>query len=136
MRQLLFAGCLLFIAGCDGPQCENTNPIFDQYTYDQLPYRTEVIRQLRDSSNQPITYWIQRYIHSSIQDSNEYIVVHCKGQHLCADAMMLMKEWGDMEYVKITNAGGYGGAGLIGLEYSIDDNANTLIYKDIDHIYD
>lgn len=126
--------CLIFsLTSCEYKPCVNTNAIFDKHTPYELPYRTEIIQQLRDTSNGTIEYDVEQYLQ---QGGREYLLIHCVGKHLCANAWMQINEWGRIKDIKRTKGMGYHGAGLAGLQYIIDDTAKILVYQDADYIID
>jgi hypothetical protein len=58
---LTIFGLLIFMTGCDRPECKNTNAIFDKFSPDTKEYKDELVKQLATVDKSKLTFWIDGY---------------------------------------------------------------------------
>ena len=126
---------ILTAESCDRPNCENTNPIFNQYDMNSEEYTTELLSQIKEIGQDNLTYWFSSY---EEENGNEYIMVHIQNDSLCAKGMIKVDNWGEIEGIKRTKGKGYVGAELRGLTFTIekDSSKTEFVYKDLARIID
>ncbi len=130
---LIISLIFLFFSSCDRPECENSNQIFDKYSFDSEEYKAELISQISKYDN--IEYWFNKYIE---EEGKEYLIVNAQNNSICAKAIIQVNDWNKIEDIKRTKGLGYRGAKLKGLKFDIEkDSIKTyFIYKDIESILD
>ena len=126
---------ILTAESCDRPNCENTNPIFNQYDMNSEEYTSELLSQIKEIGQDNLTYWFSSY---EEENGNEYIMVHIQNDSLCAKGMIKVDNWGGIEGIKRTKGKGYLGAELRGLTFTIEKDASKteFVYKDVARIID
>ncbi len=132
----LFLSIAIFaIISCDKPNCQNKNPIFEKFGFETLEYKNELAKQLSLADNEKISYWFDSYIK---HDNKEYILVEVQDKNLCAKILILVENWNNIENIGKTKGKSYRGAELVGLNFDIRHDADTVkfVYSSIDHISD
>jgi hypothetical protein len=128
---------LMFLTAvsCDRPNCENVNPIFNQYDMNSEEYKTELLSQIEENGQNNLTYWFSSYAE---ENGNEYIIVYIQNDSLCAKGVIKVDDWGKIEGIKRTKGKGYVGAELKGLTFLIekDSSKTEFVYKDLARIID
>jgi hypothetical protein len=130
-----FLSILLYIYACKTIRCNNSNPIFDHFTYETEAYKRELAKQLQQAGPQTLGYTFDEYVE---RNGNEFIIVNIQGDGICARGEILVKDWGKMQAIRDASGGGYRGAALEGLKIeAIQDSAHTqFVYKGIERIVD
>lgn len=125
----------LFIASCDRPDCENTNPVFDDNSPDSRVYKNELVSQLKSLDEGKLTFWLKSY--EEINGS-EYLYFYVQGDGLCAVMEMTMENWDGLELVREKKGVSYRGAEFRGLKYEVklSDEETQFIYRSHDRIID
>jgi hypothetical protein len=134
---VLVAGLLLLCA-CDRPECQNTNPVFDQHSIDSQAYLQELVKEIAKRDPDDLTYWMYNW---EVRDYAQYMIVNVQGDGLCAQAFLTLPP--DKPAYKgpkkdHSSAGGARGAQIIGLEYQVlQTNAGTvLLFQKYDDMID
>ena len=132
---LILSVFLIFLASCDRPDCKNTNSLFDSNTMESAIYKQELIREMDVLGKENLTYWLSNY---SEQNGKEFIVVNIQGEGLCAQGLLQVNDWTDIEEIKRTKGHSYNGAQLKGLIFDIINNGESIdfIYKGLESIVD
>ena len=135
IRTLAIFVFLIFTWSCNRPECNNTNPVFDQFSPESKEYKEELVNQLGKIDNSKLRYWFDEY---QDIDKQEYIRVFIQGDGLCAKAVLAVKQWDDIRSIRQTKGKGYRGAELKKLRFTIvQDSVKTdLIYSGVDAIID
>jgi hypothetical protein len=68
-------------------ECEQTNPVFETYTYETKEYRNELISLLNQHRKGDLTYWFRDY------ENDSHISVFVRSEHICAIAYVTVNEW-------------------------------------------
>ena len=113
---------LLLLMACGQPKCNNTNPVFDKYPVASKEYQLELVKQLGSRNEGELRFWIDKYMESG---GKEYLLIDIQGKGLCAKGMMHVSEWGNMQAVKNGKGGGYHGAELKGLRYTLNTDTTA-----------
>ena len=136
MKNLLLV-LLIIVAttSCDRPECRNTNPVFAKYAPESNEYKAELIKQIKNTPSDKLTFWINKY---SKKDSTDYMTVHVQGSALCAMGIFDITHAQSLGNYKDVKGMSYQGAELRGLKYRIDStNGNyTFIFDDVAWIVD
>lgn len=132
---VLITTLLLVLASCDRPNCKNTNPIFDSNSIDSKAYKKELVKEVERVGMENLLYWFSGY---SKQNEHEYITVFVQGDNLCAQAILQVKDWKNIEGIKRTKGKSYRGVELKGLTFDIVATGDSIsfIYKNLKRIID
>jgi hypothetical protein len=126
---------ILFVS-CDRKSCETDNPIFLEYTYNDQQYKAELADQIEAIGQENLSYWLHDYIK---EDINEYLLFYVQNDSLCAEILMKMEHWDNLEFIQKNKGVGSRNAEFRGLTFTINkSNANEteFIYKNIGRIID
>ena len=126
---LLAAFLTYSLTSCDRPECENTNPIFNQYEAGDQAYQEELIDVME---GQELRYWLKAY---EKEADAEYLWLYVQNETICALAKMRVGERAGIEGLLAAKGVSYRGAELVGVEYQIS-NDNELVFKGLDHMLD
>lgn len=126
---LIFA--LLLASACGKPDCNNTNPVFDQYGTDEETYQQELIRQLKSANQGEMTFWIAGYAE---RNGRPHLLVDMVGEGICAQGWVRIDDPSGIEHVVRNQARGYRGAELVGLQLEVSDDA--LVYRSVQRVVD
>lgn len=135
MKKVLFLIVLLStMNSCDRPDCENQNPIFDEYAMDSNEYKLELWKQINIIGQDELRYWFDKYV---MEAKNEFLIVNIQNDDLCAKGKILVKDWGRFRGLK-TKKKGYGGAELKGFRFKLEENQDhfEFVFQDLDEIWD
>ena len=126
---------LLFFMACSGPDCRNINPVFNRYSPDSKVYHDELLKQIRSAHSIPLSYWFKRYQKSG---EGECIFITVKGDSVCAECKVLVREWTRLNSIRKTEGMGYAGAELKDLVLlSYQDSLKTeFIFSSVESIID
>ena len=131
--------CLTLLYGCDRPKCTNTNPVFDRFSPETKAYKAELVKQLNNSNETKTSYWIEQYVEA---EGRIFMSIYVQGEGLCAKTRLDITDTANggsqiRGYKKI-KGGGFSGAELSGLTYSIDSSTGdyNFILTDVAHIID
>lgn len=132
---LIISGLIIALASCDRANCKNTNPVFDSNSINSKAYKKELMKEVERVGIENLFYWFSSY---SKQNEHEYITVYVQGDNLCAQALLLVKDWKNIEGIKRTQGKSYRGSELKGLIFDIvtQGDSITFIYKDLKRIID
>jgi hypothetical protein len=139
MKQVFFSSVLIIsilgFASCDGPDCNNTNPIFEINIPESKVYKDELIKQLESIDQSKLSYRLQKY---DEKDGKESLYFHIQGDGLCAILELTMTHWEKLESVREKKGVSYRGAEFTNLKFEIkEDSLSTeFIYKTFDRIID
>ena len=118
MKQVFIFICLaFFFVSCHRHKCNNTNPIFDQYSPNDNEYKVELIKQLKQRDPATVHYYINRYIE---RNGNPFMTVVIQADGLCARGILDIKNENKLREYKNVKGLTYSGAEIIGLQYFID----------------
>ena len=125
---------IFVLSSCSRMECENNNPVFDQFSIDSEEYKTELLKQI-DLHGNNIKYWFDRYAE---ENGKEYIIVRIRNNSICARGMLHVKDWNKIEGIRKTKGMGYRGAKLKGLTFIAEkDSMRTeLVFKGLNRIID
>lgn len=131
--------CLIIVIfilanSCNRPECRNTNPVFEKFTFDTKEYKSELARQIQSLGSENLSYSFDKYLKKG---GKEFIVIHIQGKELCAKGEIQVNDWGKISGMR-REVSGYRGAELQGLKIKIeqDSSGTTFIYDNIDKIID
>jgi hypothetical protein len=115
----LYFGYLAFLTFRYPPaNCDNTNPVFENNSYDSRAYKAELIRLLKETKEGKTKFWFSNYV-----DAN-HIAVTIQNDKICAKGYLTVDKWeGFMKHLKEVKGKSYGGR-LIGLKYNLIDDEN------------
>ncbi len=130
----LLTTIFIFANSCNRPECRNTNPFFDKFTFDTKEYKTELARQIKSIGTENLFYVHNKYLK---KNSKEYIVIHIQGGELCAKGEIQVNDWSKLSGMR-REISGYRGAELQGLTFKIeqDSTGTNFVYENIDRIID
>jgi hypothetical protein len=131
---LLFTSFLGFIS-CDRPNCENSNPTFENNSPNSKVYKDELIKQLNNIDKTKLTYWLQKY---DEQNGKESLYFNIQDDGLCAILHLTINDWNKLEDVRERKGIGRRGAEFTNLKFEIikDSVSTEFIYKTFDRIID
>lgn len=126
---------LLFLMACSGPDCRNSNPVFNTNAPDSKVYQEELFKQIRAAHPKPLSYWFKRYQKSG---EGECMYITVKGDSVCAECKVLVKDWSRLSGIRKTEGMGYAGAELKDLVLlSYQDSLKTdFIFSSVEAIVD
>lgn len=136
MKKLLLVGSLLvLLAACDRPECKNSNPIFDQYTYETFEYKHELVKEMSRIGPENISYRFDAYLE---EEEQGYILVNMQLKNLCTKALIRVDDWSAMSGIKKNKGVSYRGAQLKGLAFNIikSDKKIDFVFSHIDNVVD
>ncbi|WP_139316569.1 hypothetical protein [Algoriphagus marinus] len=119
-----------FTSSCDRPQCENTNPIFDQFAPDTRDYKEELARQMNAIGLDNLEYWFDQ---SQAISDKEFYEMYIQGKGLCAKIIVENKS-----NRKNLGDGSYRGVALEGVIIQTEQNSSetNFILEKIESIVD
>jgi len=128
---LLFLG----IVSCDRPNCTNQNKVFEANLPESKIYKDELIKQLANTEQSKLSYWLQRY---EKRNEGEFLYFYVQGEDLCATLVLTMKNWHKLERVREKKGVSYRGAEFTDLKYEIrkDSLGISFMYQTYDQIID
>ena len=135
MRYILTIIAVCLLAACDKPQCTNTNPVMSRYNPEDKEYKTELVRLIDSIGKHNIDYWIHHY---QAAGGREYMYVDLLAPGICAIAVMDITGNHDLLNFRRVQGKSYSGAGLSGLDYTIEpsDSSYNFVFKNVDYIID
>ena len=126
---------LLFIS-CDRKSCETDNSIFLEYSFSDQEYKTELAKQIQSIGQENLRYWLHDYIN----DNNiEHLLFWVQNEALCAEILVTMEHWNDLEFVQNKKAVGSRNAEFKDLRFDIqrsDSGEIRFVYKSVERIID
>ncbi len=133
---LTIFGLLVLTAGCDRPVCENTNPIFEQFSPDEKEYKNELVKQLSNFNKSEVSYWMDSY-----QENNgtQSILVKVQGDGLCAKILFVIDDSDKgIEEILKNKGKGYHGAELENVRFDVKKEGESyeFMFKGISGIVD
>jgi len=129
-------GLLFFTISCDRKSCKTDNPIFLEHTYNDNVYKAELAAQIKNIGQENLRYWLHDYL--QIKDS-EYLLFYIQNDDLCAEILIKMNHWNNLEYIQENKGKGSFNAEFKGLRFEIlaNDSGNIeFIYTSVDRIID
>ena len=131
---LLYNSLLGFIS-CDRTDCKNTNPTFENNLPDSKVYKDELVKQLNNSNQSKLTYWLQKY---DEQNGKESLFFYIQGDRLCAILHLTISNWNKLENVRERKGIGTQGAEFTNLKFKIIKNSvsTEFVYQTFDRIID
>lgn len=121
---------------CDRKSCETDNPIFLQHTFSDKEYKAELAKQIESIGQENLRYWLHDYIN---QDDIEYLLFYVQNNDLCAEILVKMNHWNNLELIQKTKGKGSFNAEFRGLKFEIIRNSNNdveFVYKTNERIID
>ena len=115
--------------------CENKNPILQEYRYDSKEYQIELIRLLKESDFEKTRFWFDEYIDPT------HITIRMQNQNMCAKGLItvhkLEKEGEFMNHLMSAKGESYGGP-LLGVKLDYDEDVLNprIILASVDDIVD
>lgn len=125
----------VWLVSCDRPDCDNDNPIFENYQPDSREYKAELAEELNGLDQSNLKYWLQKY---DEQSGIETLYFNVQGDGLCAVLHLTVNDWNKLENVRERKGVGRRGAEFTNLKYDIvqDSASVTFVYKTFDRIID
>ena len=116
----LWASILIFLfIKYPDMDCENKNPIFQEYTYDSKEYQLELIKLLKESDLEKTKFWFGDYIDST------HITIEIQNQNICAEGLVTVpkfeKEGRFMNHLMAVKGVSYGGP-LLGVKFDFEED--------------
>ncbi len=133
---LTIFGLLIFMTGCDRPECKNTNAIFDKFSPDTKEYKDELVKQLATVDKSKLTFWIDGY---KEENNSKYILANIQTEGLCAKIFLSVKDSKKgIEGVIDKKGVSYIGAELEDLKFDIKQDSTTteFVFQEISGIVD
>lgn len=93
---ILFSLTSVFIS-CDRLDCKNINPLFDNFSPDSRAYKTELVKQLKNTDNVKLSYWFKEYVESN---RKEMLLFNIQGDGLCAVIALNVEQWSKLEKLR------------------------------------
>lgn len=135
-KAVLLVGLVLLMVFCNNRECNNSNPVFDNYQPNTNEYHKELAKQLQLIDNSKLIYRFQNYENNN---GKEYLYVTIQGDSWCAESAIRVLNWdATLLPIKETKGKGYCGAVLENLKIeSIQEGATTeFVYKSVAAIVD
>jgi len=131
----LFLFVTFLIAGCDRPECTNTNPVFDKFAPNTEEYKTELAIQLSLVDKGKLAFWFSEY---EERGGREYFYFDVQGDDLCAKIVLEPGQSDTFSELRKKKGVSFRGAEFVGLRFDIlrDTSGITFIMKDFDRIID
>ena len=129
MKKISFLTLSIFafiLISCYRPECKNTNPIFDNNSFESHTYKTELIKEIDRIGKENLTYWLSDY---SEQNGQEYIDIHIQGEELCAKGLIHVTEWKNMKGIRSAKSEGYRGAQLKDFDFDFITKNESIIFE-------
>jgi hypothetical protein len=129
---------LLLLCACNRPECQNTNPVFEQNKIDSKAYLEELVKEIGKRDPKDLRYWMDVW---EVRDHQKYMIVHVQGDGLCAKAFLTIPpdEAKDTDLAKDRQfAGGWRGAEIVDLEFDVvqEGAGPVLLFRGYDHMID
>ena len=128
--------CLnLVLIGCDRPNCETQNSVFQHADITSAEYVVELANQMQTKDQSKLTFWIKGYEKNG---ENEYLNIYVQGDELCAQTKLLVKDWSALETLRKNEGKGYVGAEIENLvmELKGSEDAPQFVYVEHSAIID
>jgi len=134
-KTLLLSIFIIFLMSCNRPECENKNSIFNTNEVESNEYKKELIKEIQRVEKEGVTYWLKSYVE---KNGNEYILVNIQGNGLCAEGLLKVNNWTNIEGIRKAKGKSYIGAELRDLTFDIKYSENNIefIYKNVAKIID
>lgn len=117
-RVAIFFVLLFVLASCRHKHvCHNTDPVFEQYSFDDPQYKLEVIRLLKKEDPLKLRYYIEKYIERA---KKPFMIVSVQGDSLCAKIILDIKNENKLKEYKNVKGLTYNGSEILHLQYTID----------------
>ena len=132
---LLFSICILATVACDRPECQNTNPIFDQHPPHSETYKKELVRELALIDHKQLSYWLKDFDHSA---NGDRLLFYIQGAGLCAELQLSVNDWSRLQDLRSRKGQTYFGAEFTNLQFDIieDKGQTAFVYRGFDQIID
>jgi hypothetical protein len=99
------------------------NPVFDQYIAGEKIYNDELIQRINMIDKSNLRYWFKDY---RVKNGQEEICFYIQGDGLCAEIVMKVNNWSQLEALRKVKGNTYHGAEFTGLKYDlISDSGKT-----------
>ncbi len=121
---------------CNRPQCNNTNPVFENNLPASPIYKNELAKQLEQQNNDGLTYWFKSY---EERNGKTYLQFYVQNDSVCAVADVLVRQWDDkLAEIKQTKGMGYVGAEITGLQFTVEQHGDSteFVYQSLSRIID
>ncbi|MBK7173464.1 MAG: hypothetical protein IPH84_09560 [Bacteroidales bacterium] len=130
---VIFLSALIF--ACDRPDCTNVNPVFDQYLPGEKLYNDELASQLTRIDQDKLSYWFKEY---RVVNQQEELCFYVQGDGLCAEIVMKVTDWTQLEDLRKAKGKTYSGAEFVKLRYEVlrDTLTTEFIFKRFARIID
>ena len=130
---------VMLLLGCARPECQNTNPVFDQHAPGSEVYTEELLDQLQKRDPNDVRWWVDTY-----EGRNGAVFIHffVQGGDLCAKAVMTIPPDREKKHREKKgnwkNGFGAHGAEVIGLKYDVvrTDGKTELVFRGWDRMID
>ncbi len=126
---------MLILNSCSRPRpaCVNTNPYFDENTYESQEYQNKVVNLLQHDSPEDYRYFFVTFA----GDKNDILVVNMRSDKNCFDAKILVTNWDKLAGMRKVNGKKYPKE-LHNLTWSLIQTEGIwkLLYLDMDTIWD
>ena len=136
IKPLIVLSLLTFIVSCDRPECNNTNPVFDNYAPEAKEYKKELAKQLKSIDQSKLSYWFDKYAE---EGNTQFLYVDIHGDNLCATGILTVKNVQNKIDGIIKKKGlGYSGAQLKDVRFEIiqDSIKSELVFLDLGAVVD
>ncbi len=131
----LFLAIMLLFAGCDRPNCKNSNPIFEEYAPETEIYKTELANSLMGANKSKLRFWFD-----DIKEFNgrKLLLFNVQNDKLCAIMAMEFEPMEKLQFIIEKNGKSFHGAEFKNLKFQIQNDSSTtrFILKDFDEIID
>lgn len=123
------------LISCNNSDCQNSNPVFDNFPPESQEYKAELIKQLKTADPKKLTYWFTEYKNIT---GNDYLYFRIKGDGICAIVPLLVNNWGKLQDLRQKKGASYRGAEFVNLTFEIQqDSANIeFVFKNFNRIID
>lgn len=111
------------------------NPVFDQYIPGEKVYNDELIQRINMIDIRNLRYWLKEYW---VKNGQEEICFYIQGDGLCAEMVMKVNNWSQLEALRKVKGITYRGAEFTGLKYEVlsDSGKTEFIFKSYTSIID
>lgn len=128
MKKSFYLFAILVIAllpSCDRSECENTNPVFDEYSPESLEYKEELLHRIGETDPEELRYWLKEY---EERKDGDYLVFHVQGGELCALMEFKIDDDAGLEDIIEKKGVSYRGAEFVGLQYGIERKPDQIVF--------
>jgi len=105
--------------------CTNNNPIFAQYSPDDIQYKAEFVKQWNARDKTKLHYYIEKYVE---RNKKPFMFVSVESDSLCAKMVIDIKNENKLTDYKTVKGLTYNGAEITGMQFGIDSSFGSYLF--------